>query len=171
MPNLQDALNDPRAKIIDVRTAIEHADTSLKCPHILKPLQELDVHALALDENLSKDTPLYFLCKMGGRATQAAEAFKAHGFENCHVIDGGISSCKACDTTSSCSRKVIPLDGQVRITIGLALLAITCAGFWIAHILFLLVGVLATILIISGITGWCGLALLLARAPWNKPKP
>ena len=171
MSNLKDALNDPHAKIIDVRTVLEHAEISLKCPHILKPLHELDIDSIIASEGLSKDTPLYFLCKMGGRATQAADKFKARGFQNCHVIDGGITACQSCDTISKTgASKIIPLDGQVRIAIGIVLLLITFAGFWVAQALFVLVGFLASILIISGLTGWCGLALLLARAPWNKTK-
>ena len=168
MPTLNDALNDPKAKIIDVRTAQEHAAQSLTCAHILKPLQELDVDSVAASENLSKDDHLYFLCRMGGRARQAADQFLSKGFINCHVIDGGISACP-CEQTQSTpnAKRTIPLDGQVRIAIGIALLFISFADTPLA--LFLTAG-MGGVLIFSGYTGWCGLAMLLARAPWNRAK-
>jgi rhodanese-related sulfurtransferase len=36
-----------------------------------------------------KTTPLYFLCKTGGRSTDAAIAATAAGYQNCFNIEGG----------------------------------------------------------------------------------
>ncbi len=170
MTQLKDALNNPKAIIIDVRTPSEHNARSLSCPHILKPLHELDCDSFCNEHNLLPESELYFLCHKGGRAAQAAAQFKAKGFQNCHVIDGGIEACESqYIAKNSCgSRKAIPLDGQVRIAIGFILLMFSVFTILINPIFLYIIPLIGIALIISGITGWCGLANCLARAPWNR---
>ena len=170
MKTIAEACRDPNAVIIDVRTEIEHAEQCLKQAHILKPLDQLNPAAFETEHNLSKDQPLYFLCRAGSRATQAADKFKQAGFTNTHVITGGILACPACETHAPETSKPprITLDGQIRMAIGLCLILISLAGFFVTSAAFFFIPIMATMLIISGITGWCGLGLLLAKAPWNQ---
>ena len=173
MPNLRDALQKPQAKIIDVRTDSEHQSLCLTCDHIFQPLQELNIDQLVKDHHLSPDTELYFLCHKGGRAAQAAAQFQAKGFKHCYVIDGGISACESTDTRAATQKTMlntIPLDGQVRITIGVLLLLLSIAGLWINSAFFFGVPLIGLAMIFSGITGWCGIGLCLARAPWNQAR-
>jgi hypothetical protein len=65
----------------------------------------------------------------------------------------------------------LPLMRQVQIIVGFlaatgGLLALTVNKFF--ALLPLVVG---TGLFIAGLTGFCGLALLLAKMPWNKTRP
>lgn len=172
MATLKDAIQNTHAKIIDVRTTAEHAEQSLKTDHILAPLQDLKIDELTKAHHLSSETPLYFLCRAGARAANAASMFRSKGFTNCHVIDGGILACDCQDiSTNEQAQKIIPLDGQVRMVIGAVLIALSLIGINGAFGAFYTILGLGLVLMISGYTGWCGLAMILARAPWNqRPK-
>ncbi|MBU6234815.1 MAG: rhodanese-like domain-containing protein [Alphaproteobacteria bacterium] len=170
--------------IVDVRTGMEHGEKRLTCPHVHAPLDTLDPQNIMLRHGLDASAPVYLLCRSGKRATQAAEKFMAAGYPNVTVIEGGIMACEDCGhpvageaakpagscASSSCAAGPITLERQVRIAAGAftaigALLALTVsAGF---AVIPLLVG---GGLVFAGVTDKCGLALVLTKAPWNKPK-
>ena len=166
-------LNDlPKdAIILDVRTPAEHAAHSLSMAHILVPLDTLTPDTLVNTHGVTKKTPLYVLCGGGGRATHAAGQLMDAGFESVFVIEGGLRGCEAYGH-STCSRSqdtiIIPMEGQVRIGIGgliILLSLFALMGLGVLLWLMLLVGIA---LVVSGFTGFCALANLLYKAPWNK---
>jgi hypothetical protein len=55
----------------------------------------------------------------------------------------------------------------VRIALGTMILVCWFAGRWIPYIGYL-VPLLAAAFIFSGITGFCGMAIILGKAPWNQ---
>ena len=103
------------------------------------------------------------------RSKKAAEKFAAAGFTNVRVVDGGILACEACGYTSvnPLYRRVISLERQVRIAAG----ALVALGVVLGHVVtpyfFLLSLFVGCGLMFSGVTDTCGMALVLARAPWN----
>lgn len=170
--------------ILDVRTDMEHREKCLTCEHIHLPLDQIDVKDFMKKNNLDENSTLYFLCRGGTRAKQAAEKFAAEGFKNLCVIEGGIMACEAqgheinsgksnpenlgkyCSTRLPCPS--ISLERQVRIAAGViafigSLLALTVAPAFALIPLFVGGG-----LVFAGITDHCGLALVLTKAPWNK---
>lgn len=60
---------------------------------------------------------------------------------------------------------------QVQIAVGLLLLAKVLLGFTLHEFFFAAAAVIGAGLLVAGITNWCGMAQLLARMPWNRPKP
>jgi rhodanese-related sulfurtransferase len=183
--------------IIDVRTPAEHAEAHLQRAHDHVPLDTLNPRDFMLRRGLDKDAALYILCRSGARATAAAQKFAAEGYSNVHVIEGGIISCEECGepvvkndvrndnkahaaaANAAAEGKAalnnvyarlgrIPLDGQVRLFAGALVLLGTILGLAGAEIFYLLPLAVGGGLVYSGITGWCGLALGLAKAPWNK---
>jgi rhodanese-related sulfurtransferase len=44
---------------------------------------------LAADEDVTLDTPLFFLCRSGGRSLDAAVAMTAEGYRYCFNVEGG----------------------------------------------------------------------------------
>lgn len=177
--------------IIDVRTPAEHAEAHLQRAHDHVPLDTLNPQDFMLRRGLDKDAAIYILCRSGARATTAAQKFTAEGFTNIHVIEGGILSCeesgepvvknansntppaidpekaKAALNTLYARLAKIPLDGQVRAAAGVLVVLGTVLGF-AADIFFLIPLAVGGGLIFSGLTGWCGMAMALAKAPWNK---
>ncbi|MEJ0000114.1 MAG: DUF2892 domain-containing protein [Verrucomicrobiota bacterium] len=64
-------------------------------------------------------------------------------------------------------RTTIGLERQVRISAGSLVLLGFLLG-WLVHPYFLALSVFVGAgLVFSGITDWCGMGLLLMKAPWN----
>lgn len=160
-------LKNCKGIIIDVRTAAEHKAEQATVSHKHIPLDQLDPKQLMADGTLRADDELYLLCQGGVRAAKAAEAFRAAGCTNVHVIEGGLNACRSyglCVETG----KGISLERQVRIAAGMFVLAGVVLGASLAPGWYALSGFVGAGLIFAGITNWCGMGLLLAKAPWNK---
>ncbi|MEI6628636.1 MAG: rhodanese-like domain-containing protein [Alphaproteobacteria bacterium] len=165
--------------ILDVRTQMEHAEKHLKCKHIHIPLDELNPSDFIAKNNIDKNTCVYILCRSGKRAEQAALKFNFETHPNIYVIEGGILACEDCDheiagynvIDSSCYAKLkgpISLERQVRITAGVFVAIGALLGLFV-HQLFTVIPLFVGCgLIFAGITDLCGMALVLAKAPWNK---
>ena len=158
----------PGARLLDVRTPAEHA--RMHVPGVeLVPLDKLDPDYLVTQWGMSKDEPVYILCHSGTRAKKAAEKLEAAGSRACHVVEGGTSLWA--ETGLPVNRgasRVLPLDRQVRITIGLVVLSGVLLGFFVNPAFYLLSGFMGAGLIFAGITDWCGLAILMSKLPWNQ---
>ena len=68
------------------------------------------------------------------------------------------------------ARSVIALDGQVRIAIGVFILLFTLLARYVHYSFAYLIPLMAVALIVSGLTGFCGMAILLGRSPWNQSR-
>ena len=170
-------LDEKNSVIIDVRTKMEHDEKRLRCNHIHLPLDQIDVQDFAKKNNLNHDSEIYFLCRSGGRARQAADKFANAGYKNLKIIDGGLTACEACGeavegyVAMSCNSKTnckISLERQVRIAAGILTFCGTLLGI-IFHPIFLIIPLfVGGGLTFAGLTDRCGMALLLTKAPWNK---
>src|ERR1700733_11706204 len=74
----------PSVTLIDVRTPVEFDELHALLARNI-PLDELDPEKLAL----SKEQPVYLLCRTGQRATRAAHKFIAAGYAEPTVVEGG----------------------------------------------------------------------------------
>lgn len=153
--------------IIDVRTPLEHKEMALQCAHHHIPLDQLDPAKLVQDLQLNKDQPIYMLCRSGKRASQAAEKLKQYGCTNVLVIEGGILACQA-QGLGVRVKKVLSIERQVRIAAGVLVVTGVLLGFAVQPLFYLLSLLVGAGLIFAGITDWCGMGLLLAKAPWNR---
>lgn len=157
------------AVIIDVRTQAEHDQVCLDCAHLHIPMDRIDVEALKRDHNITPETPLLILCQAGVRAQRVASYLQGAGFTNACVIDGGLAACRACGVgvRAGGGRSVLPLERQVRIAVGVMALTGFVLGVFVHSGFHALSGFAGAGLILSGVTGWCGIAMLITRAPWN----
>lgn len=156
-----------RALVLDVRTGIECRASALNaaCVHI--PLHLLDAAAFVREHGPAlAEGPVYILCRSGGRARKAAEALERAGAQAI-VIQGGLEGCAACNAPVR-TGKVLSLERQVRIAAGGLVLLGVLSGHFINDGFYILSGLIGGGLIFAGVTDRCGLALLLARAPWNR---
>ncbi|MGB4100445.1 MAG: rhodanese-like domain-containing protein [Alphaproteobacteria bacterium] len=166
------------AVVLDVRTAMEHDACRLRRPHQHVPLDQIDPERFLREHGCGSDVPLYLLCRSGGRARRAAERFVAAGCRDVYVIAGGLEACRALgqEVTGHAASPSEPsvhgpitLERQVRIAAGTlvalgALLALVWETGFAVLPLFVGCG-----LIFAGVTDRCGMALLLTKAPWNRP--
>jgi rhodanese-related sulfurtransferase len=154
-------------ELLDVRTPAEHAALHVSGTRLL-PLDKLDAAAFLMNRGRS-DIPLYVVCQSGARAARAIEKFQRAGFEGCVQVEGGIEAWVEAGLPVERSKgKVLPLMRQVQITVGI----LSTAGAALAlgvNVRFAIIPLITGCgLLFAGLTGTCGLALLLARMPWNR---
>lgn len=161
--------SDGSCLVLDVRTAPEHAQAALDMPHCHVPLDQLDVAAFVKERGIAPDQTVYLLCRAGGRAARAADAFVAAGYPNVRVIDGGIIGCAqmGMPVISGCPR-VMSLERQVRILAGALVVVGVLLGALVHPGFYGLSAFIGAGLVFAGVTDTCGMGLLLARMPWNK---
>lgn len=164
---LHHRLADGGAEMLDVRTPAEYAAAHVPGARLI-PLAELDAAAF-LNQRGAAGKPIYVICQSGARARRAVELFQRAGFDGCVPLEGGMEAwLEAGLPASQGGRQVMPLMRQVQLTVGV----ITAAGATLAVLVnpwFALVPlVIGCGLTVAGLTGTCGLALVLARMPWNQ---
>ena len=149
-------------RIIDVRNPDEFAAERLPQAECV-PLGGLMAAVGGWDRN----QPLLVICKSGMRASQAVQQLESAGFTSVGTVEGGLDACKREGVNVIVDRKRIPLYRQVMIAAG-ALLLIGLLLTRVHPAFILLDWVVAAGLTAAGITGYCPMALLLAKMPWNK---
>ena len=154
----------PSATVIDVRTPVEFGEVHVPQARSI-PLDELKPAALGL----SKDQPVYLLCRSGQRATKAAEKFAKEGFSQPIVVEGGtLAWIDAKLPVTRCATKAISLERQVRIVAGALVFTGVVLGWFVHRGFFGLSAFVGAGLVFAGITDFCGMGLLLAKMPWNR---
>ncbi|MBI4971679.1 MAG: rhodanese-like domain-containing protein [Candidatus Omnitrophica bacterium] len=154
-------------QLVDVREPAEFESERIEGVLSL-PLSMLNEGTVKI---LKKEKPVYLLCRSGNRASQAAVKLEKLGFSEVHVMEGGLQAWIGAGKTVCCGTSNIwSLDRQVRFAAGLlvmtgVILAIFAHPFWLALCAFVAAG-----LMFSGITDTCGMAMLLAKMPWNQKK-
>lgn len=149
--------------MIDVREPIEYAEEHIQGAKLI-PLSELEKRS----SELNSDDNIVVMCRSGKRGNDALHKLKGLGFTTVQNLEGGILAWKSAGLPINRSeKKVFPLMQQVQITIGMgvligAVLSKTVDSNWI-----FLSGFFGAGLLFAGITGWCGLALLMSKMPWN----
>ncbi|NBW95955.1 MAG: rhodanese-like domain-containing protein [Planctomycetia bacterium] len=158
-----------RVTLIDVRTPAEFGEVHVDFAHNI-PLDRLDPQEVA---RIAAGGPVYFVCKSGGRSAKACEKLLAAGMNDVVSVEGGTAACEAAGVPVVRGRKVMSLERQVRIMSG----ALVAAGAALAafgpdptwqRIGIGLAGFIGCGLVFAGVTDTCGMAMLIAKMPWNQ---
>jgi len=153
--------------LIDVRTPVEYAEVHVPVARSV-PLDQFDPRNLLASGQISKDGPVYLLCRSGARASKAAEKFVKEGLDNAVVVEGGtLAWIEAGLPVDRGTAKVISLERQVRIVAGLLVLAGVLLAIFVHPYFIGLSAFVGAGLVFAGVTDWCGMGLLLAKLPWN----
>ena len=153
--------------VIDLRTAAECQSESLH-QTLNIPVQELTIETFdkATDE-LNPDEPIYLLCQSGKRAEIAVKKLKDSN-KSLVIIEGGLNTLKAEGAEIVVgTTKAISLERQVRIAAGLIVMLGVIMSVFINEWYLLIPVFVGTGLVYAGISDNCGMALILARMPWN----
>jgi len=159
-------LIDQGAILVDVREPDEHARENVPGARLL-PLSRLDETELAVQQG----RPVIFHCRSGARTAANASRLRAKVGESCdaYIVEGGLDGWKKAGLPVAVDRRQ-PLELQRQVQIGAGglaflgtLLGILVSPWFLAVPLFVGAGLLT-----AGITGFCGLARVLAHAPWNR---
>jgi rhodanese-related sulfurtransferase len=158
-------MDSGEAVVIDVREPAEHAAENIKGATLI-PLSR--VSRAALPEVTGKKLVIH--CRSGKRAGNACEKLLAED-PNLEIynLEGGISAWSAAGhTVESSGKAFLPLDRQVQLTIGLSVLLSSLLAYTVSPLFLLLTGFFGAGLTFAGLTGFCGLAMVMAKMPWNQ---
>jgi rhodanese-related sulfurtransferase len=159
-------LLDQGAVLIDIREADEHARENIPGARLM-PLSQLDQADLGLPEG----PRVIFHCRSGARTHGNATrlAAKAGGACDAFILEGGIDAWKKTGLPVAVDRRQ-PLELQRQVQIGAGSMALlgTMLGLFVSPWLFVIPTFVGAGLTMAGITGFCGMARILKKAPWNR---
>jgi rhodanese-related sulfurtransferase len=155
--------DENKVLLVDVREPAEY--TAEHIPRArLEPLSRFNPRQLA-----GVGKPVVLVCASGQRAQQAATRLAQAGGPEVRVLVNGIASWKSAGYPLERGPGVpISLMRQVQITAGSLVLLGTLLGAFVSPAWLFLSGFVGAGLVFAGVSNTCGLALLLARMPWNQ---
>lgn len=154
------------AKLIDIRDADEYLHEHIPEAH-LAPLAALEQGSLPANLRAER---VIFHCQSGKRTQNAAAKLHAIAAPaQVWLLEGGIDGWKAAGlSVAKDQSQPLPLMRQVQIAAGsLALLGVVL-GYAVNSAFFMLSGFVGAGLILAGVTGFCGMARILDKMPWNR---
>ncbi len=159
--------NGGKIDLFDIRTPMEYRELHVANARNV-PLDQLDPAALMQARSRPQQEPLYVICRSGGRGKQACEKFLKAGYPNVINVEGGTLACEQAGLAMIRSKGTISLERQVRIAAG-SLVLLGALLSWLVHPAFIVLSAFVGAgLVFAGITDTCGMAMLLARMPWNR---
>ena len=163
-PEKAAALLKQGAVLIDIREADEHAREKIPgAAH--KPLSRID----AADFGDVAGKVAIFHCRSGARTQGNAGKLATAASCEAYVLEGGIDAWKKAGLPVTLDRKQpIDLMRQVQIATGGLVLLGAVLGFLVAPGFYALSAFVGAGLLFAGLSGFCGMARILAVMPWNK---
>jgi rhodanese-related sulfurtransferase len=156
---------NPRLRLLDVRTPGEFEGGHIAGSYNV-PLDTLGEHGPELSEVTD---PIVLVCRGGNRARQAEQVLRQSGMSRLHVLDGGVAGWQqAGHSLRRTGRERWGLERQVRLVAGVVVLVGTLVSVTVWPPAIALAGFMGAGLAFSAVTDWCGLALLLAKLPYNR---
>jgi rhodanese-related sulfurtransferase len=154
--------------LLDVRTPREYAQAHVPGAR-LEPLETFDAGRVARQLAEPPAGPVYVLCQSGSRARQAIAKLEQAGVACCVLVEGGTAGwIQAGLPAERQAVKAISLERQVRIAAGFLVLTGTALGVFVHPAILTLPAFVGGGLMFAGISDKCGMALVLARMPWNR---
>jgi rhodanese-related sulfurtransferase len=155
-------LLDAGAVLIDIRGPDEHARERIPGArnHPVDRLTGLDDQPKAA----------IFHCRSGQRTATHAAKLAAAGVCEAYIVDGGIEAWKKAGLpVLRDTRQPIEMQRQVQIAAGVLVLLGVVLGYVASPAFYGISAFVGAGLTFAGISGWCGMAQLLALMPWNRP--
>lgn len=165
-PERARSLIEEGAILIDIREADEHARERIPGAHHLA-LSRLDEADLAVHQG----KPVIFHCRSGARTLSNAGrlAGRLGGDCDAYVVEGGLDAWRKAGLPVATDRRApIELQRQVQIGAGSMAFLGTLLGLLVSPWFFAIPLFVGGGLTVAGVTGFCGMAMLLMRAPWNR---
>lgn len=168
-PNDLEKLRRDRGSIdlVDVRTPAEFREVHAVSARNI-PLDALKPDELMASRNGRRNEPIYVICRSDNRGKKACERLMAAGYNNVFNVAGGTLAWADLGLPVVRGKKTISLERQVRIAAG-SLVMLGAVLALLVHPWFaLLSAFVGGGLVFAGMTDTCGMAMLLARMPWNQ---
>ncbi|MBV7388227.1 rhodanese-like domain-containing protein [Pasteurellaceae bacterium TAE3-ERU1] len=159
-------LDDANVVLIDVREPNEYASAHIPQARSL-PLSQLE-HSLA---HVPAGRKVVVQCQKGKRGEKGC-AIIEQNFPHIELynLEGGIEAWQQAGLPliSTSNSKKLPIMRQVQLAAGSLVALFSLLSLAGAHGFSVLTLLIGCGLIFAGATGWCGMAILLQKMPWNK---
>lgn len=155
-----------RATLIDVREPDEFRAGHI--PYALSvPLAQVSQVVERLP--LADDSVLIFQCQKGARGERACNAVPPRFSGRVRNLAGGLDAWRAAGLpVTGAAATGVSIFRQVQMIVGALVLVSTLVGLAGFVPGFYLAGFFGLMLAVAGLSGWCGMAMLLQRMPWNR---
>lgn len=160
-----DKLSDG-AVLIDIRSSDEYKRKHIKGA-ISSPLERLTKQSI---DSMADGGVVIFSCLSGMRTKQNAP-FLQECTANCqevYVLDGGLSTWQKANLPITQHTALPDIMRQVQMIAGVLILLGVVLGASVSPWFYGLSGFVGAGLLFAGLTGFCGMAKLLALMPWNR---
>ena len=151
------------AVLVDIRGADEYAREHIADARHM-PMERLTTEGLKNEANA-----VIFHCRSGNRTVMNAQALDDCATCEVFILEGGLAGWKRAGLpVIKDSKQPLELQRQVQIGAGSMILLGVILGTFVAPQWYALSGFVGAGLIMAGVTGFCGLARVLMKMPWNK---
>jgi rhodanese-related sulfurtransferase len=152
------------AVLVDIREAGEHARERIPGArhHALSKIN-------AEGQVQPGDDVVIFHCGSGARTQANAQRLAAGANGAAYVLEGGLDAWKKAGLPVAVDRsQPIELMRQVQIAAGSLVVLGAILGFLISPGFHVLSGLVGVGFVFAGVSGFCGMARILAAMPWNR---
>ncbi|MCW1888220.1 MAG: rhodanese-like domain-containing protein [Candidatus Moranbacteria bacterium] len=156
--------NNPTVDFINVCTPAEYKEKHIPGVRSV-PLDEITHHRSEFE---SKKT-IYVHCRSGKRSQMAIQKLQDLNLEAELVnVEGGIMAWEGAGLVTGKLTARMPIMQQVLLVAGILVLIGTLGALYVHKAFIFIALFVGAGLTFAGATGWCGMAALLAKMPWNK---
>ncbi len=152
-----------RCSLIDVREYPEYAAGRIREARLIR-LGEIELRS----GEISRDAPVYLICRSGRRAAIAQEKLQALGFKEVYNVRGGMLDWEASRfSVVRDERAPWSLERQVRLVAGSLVFVSVLLSVTVSEYFLWIAGFIGAGLTFAALTDTCAMGMLLARMPWN----
>lgn len=152
------------AVLVDIRGADEYAREHIAGAQHL-PMEQLSSQGMPKNDA----NAVIFHCRSGNRTLMNAAVLDNCASCDVYLLEGGLDGWKKAGLpVIRDASQPLELQRQVQIGAGMMILLGVILGATVAPGWYALSGFVGAGLILAGVTGFCGLARVLMKMPWNK---
>lgn len=156
-------LKSGSAVLVDIREPDEFARSHVPAA-VSRPLSALETAHLRIEAG----SDVIFTCRTGMRTGANCNRLAAAVDGDAFVLEGGLDNWVKAGLPVATNRSApLEMTRQVHIVAGMLVVTGAVLGFFVHPAFHTLSGLVGAGLTFAGATGFCGMAKLLAFAPWN----
>lgn len=151
--------------LMDVREGFEYGTERIEAAQH-RPLSKFDPGEIAA----SGEKRIVFQCRTGNRSRKAATMFAAERGVPVFNLAGGIEGWKRAGlpVKRAAGAPKIDIMRQVQVTAGALVTVGAALGAFVSPWFLIISAFVGCGLMFAGLSGWCGMAKMLALMPWNR---
>lgn len=154
-------------QIIDVRSPLEFSGESIEGSWNI-PMEELEDR---IGELGTARGEVVLTCATGSRALMAGQILQRRKFNDFKIMDGGMRGWVKAKLPYKKGKRVLSIIRQVQIGAGSLVLLGVILGTFVNPWFYAISAFVGAGLTVAGTTGFCGMATVLMRMPWNRVAP